>query len=83
MHVEKCIICVFLCRHWKKGMSAKAAAVEICEVEGDECTVSKITAVAWFKRLNNGKTSLGCQLRPGGRPSTMNIVALRREPMEQ
>ena len=42
---------------WKKGLSAAAAAREICEVEG-EGTVSERTAQKWFKRFNEGRTEL-------------------------
>ena len=66
-------------------MSARAAAVvEICEMEGGECTVSKTTAIKWlFRRFNNGETSLEDQLKSDGRPSkTMNTEAQRLELVE-
>ena len=56
-------------------MNVRAAAVEICEVEGGECTMGKITAIEWFRRSNNGGSSLEDQPRLGP-PSTMNIEAL-------
>ena len=34
-----------LLRHYLKKRSPRAAAVEICEVKGSECTVSKTTAI--------------------------------------
>ncbi|KAJ8953850.1 hypothetical protein NQ318_006701 [Aromia moschata] len=49
-------------------------AKEICEVEGEEM-VSETTAADWFKRFNNGRTSLEEQPR-SGRPSTMNNEAI-------
>ena len=47
----------------EKRMSARAAAVEICQVEGER-TGSKITAIEWlFRRISNGETSLQDQPR--------------------
>ena len=59
-------------------MSARGAAVvEIWELEGGECTVSKTTAIEWlFRRFNNGETSLEDQPRSGRPSTTMNIEAL-------
>ena len=34
-------------------MSARTPAVEICEMEGGECTVSKITANKQFRQFSN------------------------------
>ena len=71
---EKFAIRVLLRHYWKKGLSARAAVAEICDVEG-EGMVSKTTAIDWFKRFNNGETSLADQPR-SGRPSTVNTEAL-------
>ena len=49
-------------------MSDRAAAlVEICEVEGGECTVIKTTPIEWlFRRFdNNGEPSIEDQPRSG------------------
>ena len=42
-------------------MRARAEAVEVCKVEG-EGRVSEFTVIEWFKRFNNGETSLEDQL---------------------
>jgi hypothetical protein len=44
---------VLLRHYWKKGLSARAAAAEICEVEG-EGTIGKTAAIKWFKRFEDG-----------------------------
>ncbi len=41
----------------KKGLRARAAVREICDVEG-EVVVSHATASTWFRRFNDGDTSL-------------------------
>ena len=61
---------------WKKGLSARAAAREICSVEG-EGSVSNPTASAWFKKFNTGDTSIEDQPR-SGRPSTLDSEVLRQ-----
>ena len=64
-------------------MSARAAAIEISNVEGVECTVSKTTAIErLFRRFNNCETSLEYQPRSGG-PSIMNISSWWRERQPQ
>ena len=63
-------------------MSARATAVEICEVEGGEYTVSKTAAIKWSRFFNNGEFSLEDQPRSGRHPSIMNIDALRHELVE-
>ena len=61
-------------------MSARAAAaIEIFEVEGGECTVSKTTTIDWYKRLDNGETSLEDFPRSGGRRPFMNLEALLKQ----
>ena len=64
-----------LLRHcWKKGQSARAAAKEIWDVEG-EGAVSKSTAASWFKRFQDGDMSV--EDRPHtGRPSELDDEAL-------
>ncbi len=57
MEAEKCEIRVILRFMWKTKLSAAAAAREICQVEG-QGTVSARTARKWFKRLNEGSTSI-------------------------
>ena len=44
---------VLLRHYWKKGLSARAAAVEICELE-DEGTIGKTAAIKWFKWFDDG-----------------------------
>jgi transposase len=72
---EKYEIRVLLRHYWKKGLSSRDAAAEICNVEG-EGMVKKTAAAKWFKRFNNGETSLA-DLPRSGRPSTVNNEALR------
>lgn len=71
---EKIAIRVLLRHYWKKGLSTRAAAEEICAVEG-EGVVNKTTAAEWFKRFNEGDTSLQDKPR-SGRPSTVDNEAL-------
>ena len=73
---EKFVIHELLRHYWEK-MSASAAVIEMCEMEGG-CKVSKATTIEWFRRFNNGETSLEDQPM-SGHPSTMNIEAQRRE----
>ena len=61
---------------WKKGLSARAAAREICSEEG-EGSVSNPTASAWFKKFNTGDTSIEDQPR-SGRPPTLDSEVLRQ-----
>lgn len=59
---------------FKKGYTARQAADEICEVEG-QGAVSERAAQSWFKRFREGDTTL--KHRPGsGRRSTLNNEAL-------
>ena len=71
---EKIAIRVLLRHYWKKGLSTRAAAEEICAVEG-EGVVKKTTAAEWFKRFNEGDTSLQDKPR-SGRPSTVDEALL-------
>ena len=59
---DKFAIRVLLRHYWKKGLSARAAVAEICDVEG-KGMVSKTTAIDWFKRFSNGETGLANQPR--------------------
>lgn len=68
---------------WKEGLSAQATAAKICAVEG-EGTTNKMTVSRWFKKFNEGDTSL--KDRPKlGRPSTVDpeIVAAAAEASSQ
>ena len=82
MSVEKIVVRGLLRHFWKKGLSAKAAAEEICAVEG-EGTVHRNTAANWFKRFNSGDTSLQDLLR-SGRPSEVDdgllLESVARDP---
>lgn len=72
--MEKLKIRVLLHHYWKKGVSASAAAKEICDVEG-EGSVSKRTAQNWFKCFCEGRTSLEDCPR-SGRPQEVDSEAL-------
>jgi len=76
MEAEKCEIRVILRFMWKKKLSAAAAAREICQVEG-QGTVSPRTARKWFKRFNEGRTSIEDDAR-SGRPKAVDSDALRQ-----
>ena len=71
---EKIGIRVLLRHYWKKGLSTRAAAEEICAVEG-EGVINKTKAAEWFKRFNEGDTSLEDKPR-SGRPSMVDNEAL-------
>ena len=74
---------IFITSLLEKKISARATAVEICEVDGDECTVSKTTAIEWlFRRFNNRETS-PVDLPSSGRPSTIINIEAQRELVEQ
>ena len=55
-------------------MSARAAAVKICEAQG-KCTVNQNTAIECFKQFNNGEISLEDRARLG-HPASTNIGAV-------
>ena len=65
-------------------MSVRAAAVvEICEVEGGECKLSKATANKRFRLLNIGENNPEDPSRSIRPSTTMNTEALRRKLVEQ
>lgn len=66
---------VLLRHYWKKGLSARAAAVEICEVEG-EGTIGKTAAIKWFKRFDDGDFDFEDKPR-SGRPALLDEEDLR------
>ena len=66
---------VLLRHYWKKGLSARAAAAEICEVVG-EGTVGKTAAIKWFKRSEDGDFDFEDKPR-SSRPSILNEEDLR------
>ncbi|CAF4395888.1 unnamed protein product, partial [Rotaria magnacalcarata] len=66
---------VLLRHYWKKGLSARAAAAEICEVEG-EGTIGKTAAIKWFKRFEDGDLDFEDKPR-SGRPSILDEEDLR------
>lgn len=52
--IEKFLIHELLRHYCEKGISARAAAAEICEMEG-EGKVSKTTELEWFKCSTTGR----------------------------
>ena len=78
---DKTAIRVLLRFFWKKGLSAKAAAEEICAVEGNG-VIDRRTASNWFKRFNEGDISLVDKPR-SGRPSIVDDETLRDMVKEQ
>lgn len=73
--MENIEIRVILKFFWKKGLSARVAVKEICDVEG-KGYVSKSTAAKWFKRFAEGDTSLK-DLPRTGRPISLDSEILR------
>lgn len=65
----------------EKGLSARAASKEICDVEGDGA-VSKSMAIEWFKRFNEGNTDV-CDKPRSGRPSEVDDEALIQMVLEE
>lgn len=59
---------------WKKGLSARATAAEICDVEG-KGTIGHATVSIWFKRFDSGDMSLKDKLR-SGRPQMLEPEVL-------
>ena len=57
---EKIVIRGILRHYWRQGISATK---KICKIEGPGI-VSKTTAEEWFKRFNEGDTSLEDLLSP-------------------
>ena len=74
---EKLIIRGILRHYWKKGLTAAAAAHEINDVEG-QGNMTKMTASRWFKRFNDGDTTLEDKPR-SGRPSSFDEDTLREQ----
>lgn len=70
-NLEIRIILKFL---WKKGLTARAAVKEICDMEGNGY-VSKTTAAKWFKRFAEGDTSFN-DLPRTGRPISFDSEIL-------
>ncbi|CAF4605097.1 unnamed protein product [Rotaria sp. Silwood2] len=66
---------VLLRHYWKKGLSARAAAAEICEVE-DEGMIWKTAAIKWFKRFEDSDFDFEDKSR-SGRPSVLEEEDLR------
>lgn len=64
-----------LLHYWKQNFKATDAAQKICEVEG-EGSISIRAAQKWFKKFNEGDTSLDDQPR-SGRPVSTDSEALR------
>jgi histone-lysine N-methyltransferase SETMAR len=75
MSEEKIALRGLLRHYWKKGLSAKAATDQICEVEGTG-TVHRNTVAIWFRRFNDGDTSLLDKPRTG-RPSEVDNATLK------
>ncbi|XP_052824578.1 histone-lysine N-methyltransferase SETMAR-like isoform X2 [Octopus bimaculoides] len=74
MSDEKGEIRAILCYLWKKGLSAKAAAEEINDVEGPG-TVDEHMAQKWFRRFKECNISLKDKPR-SGRPSVVGDETL-------
>jgi len=81
MDNDKIVIRVLLRHYWKKGLSARAASKEICDVEGDGA-VSKSMEIEWFKRFNEGNTDV-CDKPRSGRPSEVDDEALIQMVLEE
>ena len=82
MSIEKIVLRGILRHHWRKGLNAKAATEQICEIEGAG-VLDKTTTQRWFKRFNDGDTSLEDKPR-SGRPTELDdddlLAALGDEP---
>lgn len=74
MDEEKIRIRGVLLHYWQKDLTAKAAAEEICRVEGER-TIHRNTAAKWFARFNDGDYSLSDRSR-SGRPRVVDDEAL-------
>ena len=75
MTEEKLAIRFPLRHYWKKRVSVRTAAIEICEVEG-KYKVAKTIAIERFRRFNNSGSSLEDQPRSGQLLLTVNIEVL-------
>lgn len=82
MTLDKIELRVLICYCWKRRLSTRDAAKEICDTEG-EGTVHYTTVCRWYKRFDSGDLSLEDQPR-SGRPSTLDKegpqAALEDEP---
>ena len=72
--MEKIELRVILRHYWKQGFKATDAAKKICQVEG-EGIVEVRTAQIWFKRFNDGDTTLKDNAHTG-RPITVDSSAI-------
>lgn len=72
---ENIEIRAILRHYWKQGFKASKAAKKICEIEGKD-TISIRTAQVWYKKFNEGHTSLENQPR-SGRPLSLDPEVLR------
>ena len=74
MNDEKIAIRATLRFCWKKGLSARVAADEINDIEG-QGSISKSETAEWFCRFREGDISLKDKSR-SGRPRTLNDEVL-------
>jgi transposase len=72
--MEKHYFRVLLLHYWKQNLKATEATQKICQVEG-EGVLSVHTTRKWFKKFNDGDTSLEDEPR-SGRPVTVDSGAL-------
>jgi transposase len=72
--MKKLEIRVLLRYYWKHNFKTREVAKKIREVEG-EGIISNRTTLNWFKRFNDGDTSLEVEPR-SGRPVTVDSKAL-------
>lgn len=75
MTLDKIELRVLIRYCWKRRLSTRDAAKEICDAEG-EATVHYTTVSRWYKRFDSGDLSLEDQPR-SGRPSTLDNEDLR------
>jgi transposase len=75
MTLDKIELRVLIRYCWKRRLSTRDAAKEICDAEG-EGTVHYTTVSRWYKRFDSGDLSLEDQPR-SGRPSTLDNEDLR------
>ena len=77
MALDKIELRVLIRYCWKRKLSSRDAAKEICDVEGER-TVSHMTVSRWYKRFDSGDMSLEDQPR-SDRPSKLNDADLQAE----
>jgi transposase len=75
MTLDKIELQVLIRYCWKRRLSTRDAAKEICDAEG-EGTVHYTTVSRWYKRFDSGDLGLEDQPR-SGRPSTLDNEDLR------